>query len=188
MGDSSDSLRYHRKHSATGVLLRLYRDRQVFFGRVSKRKRHEGTTFPQCNFLFIAAQLHKCCNTVREAHCDFFRMIIATAEIRHVALQFRKRCKTVLRLWHGSCQKSQCKIVYRKVHVARVGRRGSGFRTLGLADEILAPAVASVVGVSWRLGGMGSQRYVVAPGPCGDRCWDRLSELPLASASSCIRT
>ena len=31
MGCSSDSLRYHRKHSATGVLLRLSRDRGGIF-------------------------------------------------------------------------------------------------------------------------------------------------------------
>ena len=35
-GCSSDSLRYHRKHSATGVLLHLSRDRGEYFGRVTK--------------------------------------------------------------------------------------------------------------------------------------------------------
>ena len=35
-GCSSDSLRYHRKHSATGVLLHLSRDRGGYFGRVTK--------------------------------------------------------------------------------------------------------------------------------------------------------
>ena len=35
-GCSSDSLRYHRKHSATGALLHLSRDRGGYFGRVAK--------------------------------------------------------------------------------------------------------------------------------------------------------
>ena len=35
-GCSSDSLRYHRKHCATGVLLHLSRDRGGYFGRVTK--------------------------------------------------------------------------------------------------------------------------------------------------------
>ena len=35
-GCSSDSLRYHRKHSATGVLLHLSRARGGYFGRVNK--------------------------------------------------------------------------------------------------------------------------------------------------------
>ena len=35
-GCSSDSLRYHRKHSATGVLLHLSRDMGGYFGWVSK--------------------------------------------------------------------------------------------------------------------------------------------------------
>ena len=35
-GCSSDSLRYHRKHSATGVLLHLSRDRGGYFGQVAK--------------------------------------------------------------------------------------------------------------------------------------------------------
>ena len=35
---SSDSLRYHMKHSATGVLLHLCRDRGGYFGRVAKTK------------------------------------------------------------------------------------------------------------------------------------------------------
>ena len=35
-GCSSDSLRYHRKHSATGVLLHQSRDRGGYFGRVTK--------------------------------------------------------------------------------------------------------------------------------------------------------
>ena len=35
-GCSSDSLRYHRKHSATGVLLHLSRDRGGDFGRLTK--------------------------------------------------------------------------------------------------------------------------------------------------------
>ena len=37
-GCSSDSLRYHRKHSATGVLLHLSRDRGGYFGRVTKKE------------------------------------------------------------------------------------------------------------------------------------------------------
>ena len=36
MGCSSDTLRYHRKRSATGVLLHLSRDRGGYFGRVAK--------------------------------------------------------------------------------------------------------------------------------------------------------
>ena len=36
MGVSGDSLRYRRKHSATGVLLHLSRDRGWYFGRVTK--------------------------------------------------------------------------------------------------------------------------------------------------------
>ena len=35
-GCSSDSLRYHRKHSATGVLLHLSRDMGGYLGRVTK--------------------------------------------------------------------------------------------------------------------------------------------------------
>ena len=36
-GCSSDSLRYHRTHIATGVLLHLSRDRGRYFGRVTKK-------------------------------------------------------------------------------------------------------------------------------------------------------
>ena len=44
-GCSSESLRYHRKHSATGVLLHLSRDRGGYFGRVTKYGRL-GWVFP----------------------------------------------------------------------------------------------------------------------------------------------
>ena len=37
MGCSSDSLRYHRKHSATGVLPHLSRDRGISVGSLSPR-------------------------------------------------------------------------------------------------------------------------------------------------------
>ena len=37
-GCSSDNLRYHRKHSSTGVLLHLSRDEGGYFGRVTKAR------------------------------------------------------------------------------------------------------------------------------------------------------
>ena len=39
-GCSSDSLRYHRKHSATGVMLHLSPDRGGYLGRVTGTRKH----------------------------------------------------------------------------------------------------------------------------------------------------
>ena len=45
-GCSSDSLQYHRKHSATRVLLHLSRDRRGYFGRVTKVGKVDVQGFP----------------------------------------------------------------------------------------------------------------------------------------------
>ena len=68
VGVSGDSLRYRRKHSATGVLLHLSRDRGWYFGRVTKSKRTP-SKLQRCwlakhrtrQSVFVAVWLGSCC-------------------------------------------------------------------------------------------------------------------------------